>query len=39
VFQSEADADRLTAALMERLPADQVAEAQRRARAWQPVRE
>lgn len=39
VFQSEADADRLTAALMERLPADEVAEAQRRARAWQPVRE
>ncbi|MDQ7248669.1 tetratricopeptide repeat protein [Dongia sedimenti] len=38
VFQSEADADRLTAALMERLPADEVAEAQRRARLWQPVR-
>jgi TPR repeat protein len=36
VFQREADADRLADALMGRLPADQVAEAQAFARAWQP---
>ncbi len=39
VFQSEADADRLAVALMQRLPADQVAEAQAFARDWHPVRE
>jgi uncharacterized protein len=39
VFQSEADADRLSDALMQRLPADQVAEAQDRARRWKPQRE
>jgi uncharacterized protein len=39
VFQSEADADRLSDALMQRLPADAVAEAQERARNWAPVRE
>jgi TPR repeat protein len=39
VFQSEADANRLADALMERLPAEQVAEAQARAGAWQPVPE
>jgi TPR repeat protein len=36
VFQSEADADRAADALMQRLPADQVAEAQALAHAWQP---
>jgi len=36
VFQSEADADGATDALMQRLPADQVAAAQAFARAWQP---
>jgi TPR repeat protein len=39
VFQTEAEADRLSDALMERLPPDQVAEAQERARSWRPVRE
>jgi hypothetical protein len=39
VFQSETDADRLSDALMQRLPADQVAEAQALARAWRPKAE
>jgi hypothetical protein len=39
VFQSEAEADRATNALLQRLPADQVARAQALARAWQPRRE
>jgi TPR repeat protein len=39
VFQSEGDADRLSNSLMQRLPADQVAEAQALARAWQPKAE
>jgi TPR repeat protein len=39
VFQTEADADRVSDALMERLPADAVAAAQERARGWKPVRE
>jgi len=39
VFQSEADADRSTDALMRRLPPDQVAEAQALARAWRPAPE
>jgi TPR repeat protein len=39
VFQSEADADRLSDALMQRLPADQVAEARAFARAWRPQSE
>jgi TPR repeat protein len=36
VFQSEGDADRRSNTLMQRLPADQVAEAQAIARAWRP---
>jgi TPR repeat protein len=36
MFQNEAEADRATQALMQRLPADQVAEAEARARAWRP---
>jgi uncharacterized protein len=36
VFQSEADADRLMQALMQRLPADAVEEAKAFARAWRP---
>lgn len=39
MFQSEAEADRLSAALLKRLPADQVAEARAFARAWRPVPE
>jgi TPR repeat protein len=39
VFQSEAEADRATTALMQRLSPDQVAQAQALARAWQPKRE
>jgi TPR repeat protein len=39
VFQSQADADRLSDTLLQRLPADQVAVAQERARAWRPVAE
>jgi len=39
VFQSDADADRLADALMRRMPADQVAEAQAFARAWKPTAE
>src|SRR5581483_4430173 len=36
VFQSEADADRLADALLQRLPADQVAQARFLARTWRP---
>jgi len=39
VFQSEADADRLSEALKQRLPADQVEAAQARARTWRPIPE
>ena len=39
MFQSEADADRLSEALLQRLPPDQVAEAQAFARAWRPTAE
>jgi len=39
VFQTEADADRLSDALMQRLPADEVAKARERARVWRPVAE
>jgi len=36
VFQREADADRLAAVLIQRLAADQVAQAQALARSWRP---
>ena len=36
VFQGDVDGDRLSDALIQRLPADQAAEAQALARAWQP---
>jgi TPR repeat protein len=36
VFQRDRDADRLADALMQRMPADQVAQAQAFARAWRP---
>jgi TPR repeat protein len=39
VYQSEADADRLSDALMQRLPPDRVAEARARALRWAPVPE
>lgn len=39
VFQRQAEADRATHALMERLPADQVALAQAFALGWEPKRE